>query len=645
MLLSKALFVYEDADNPHIQTVFEFAKANQITLTPLPFTDFLEQPGRALEHAEHVVALCSNSDLAPLMDLAKSLNFSLGVIPVDDQQVRLRDWFMFSAKPEDHIELAFSASSKAIDVLRCNNEVALGSIMLGKTPFLDQRSRTYRQRAVSPWRRIFYFIALLWNSLRNLFAIQPFGITLSVGSEYSVKTAITGLIAIENNVTNAAARLINTSISVQDGKVSTLLIAPKSISQYLGFLIRASFHSDKKVSRLPDAMSYVRSNYLRIESSSPLIYYVDSQKREAQSIELELYPEAVQINLPDAYYETQGGQRGGKDTLKLENLPLNEQRLNMIQQRLPLFTHALEDDFKDLFLQLRENAQAHSSFISLMMLSSLLASLGLFLSSPAVIIGAMVLAPLMSPIVSLAMALLRNDQILLKRSMVTIIIGVTLALSMAALLALLMPITRITPEMAGRLHPNLLDLGVAIVSGMAAAYAHARESVMKSMPGVAIAVALVPPVCVAGIGIGWWDWQVISGAALLFVTNLVGIALAAALTFLVLGYAPIVKARRGLALSLVLMITVAVPLTWSFQSIYSTWQVEHKVDELSLEIYGKQLHINVLLVQVSSPETYLKLEVSSSADITHRDLKVLKTHIETLLKQAVRLDVTPHISL
>ena len=150
---------------------------------------------------------------------------------------------MFSAKPEDHIELAFSASSKAIDVLRCNNEVALGSIMLGKTPFLDQRSRTYRQRAVSTWRRIFYFIALLWNSLRNLFAIQPFGITLSVGSEYSVKTAITGLIAIENNVTNAAARLINTSISVQDGKVSTLLIAPKSISQYLGFLIRALRHT------------------------------------------------------------------------------------------------------------------------------------------------------------------------------------------------------------------------------------------------------------------------------------------------------------------------------------------------------------------------------------------------------------------
>ena len=517
--------------------------------------------------------------------------------------------------------------------------------MLGKTPFLDQKSRVYQQRSQSILRRLFYMLVILWKSLRKLFAIHPFGITLSIGNEYCVKTAITGMVSIENNVTNAAARLINTSISVQDGKVSTLLIAPKSIIQYLGFLIKASFYSDKKVSRLPDSMSYVRSNYLRVDSSKPLTYYIDSQKRQAQSIELELYPEAVQINLPAAYYATQGGQRGGKDTLKLENLPLNEQRLNMIQKRLPLFTHALEEDFKELFLQLRENAQAHSSFISLMMLSNLVASLGLFLSSPAVIIGAMVLAPLMSPIISLAMAVLRNDLSLMRRSLSTITIGIGLALSMAALLALIIPITRITPEMAGRLHPNLLDLGVAIFSGMAGAYAHARESIMKSMPGVAIAVALVPPLCVAGIGIGWWDWQIISGAALLFLTNLVGIALAAALTFLVLGYAPIVKARRGLALSLALMLTIAVPLTWSFQTMYKVWQVEQKVDAQALEVNGKTLHLNTLQVQIKSAQTHLKLEVSSDAEIIHADLVALKVQLEDLLNGPIRLDVTPRISL
>ncbi len=645
MLCSKALFIYEDAENTRVQAVIEFAAANNIRLSQMSLSAFLAQPGRPLDFAEHVVALCSDTDLAKLIDQAKSLNFSLGIIPVDNQQIRLREWFMFTEKLEQHIALAFDESTKAIDVLRCNNEVALGSIMLGKTPFLDQRSRTYRQRSESNIRRLFYMLAVLWSSLRNLFAIHPFPITLSVGSEYSVKTAITGMVSIENNVTNAAARLINTSISVQDGKVSTLLIAPKSISQYLSFLIKASFNFDKTVSRLPGSMSYVRSNYLRVESTTALTYYVDSQKREAQSIELELYPEAVQINLPEAYYETQGGQRGGKDTLKMENLPLNEQRLTMIEQRLPLFTHALEEDFKELFLQLRENAQAHSSFISLMMLSSLVASLGLFLSSPAVIIGAMVLAPLMSPIISLAMALLRNDQTLLKKSLFTIAFGIFLAISMAALLALIIPITRITPEMAGRLHPNLLDLGVAIFSGMAGAYGHARESIMKSMPGVAIAVALVPPLCVAGIGIGWWDWQVISGAALLFLTNLVGIALAAALTFFVLGYAPIVKARRGLTLSLALMLTIAVPLTWSFQTMYNVWQVEQKIDALSLEVNDKTLHVSTVQVQIKSAETHLKLEVSSDVEIVHEDLVALKSQLEALLNTQIRIDVTPHISL
>lgn len=645
MLCSKALFLYDDAENPRVQAVLAFAQAHSIALEQLSIHSFLEQPGRPLDFAEHVIALCTDADLAPLIDQAKSLNFSLGIIPVDHQQSRLREWFMFGGKLDEQIELAFSAESKAIDILRCNNEVALGSIMLGQTPFLDQRSRTYRKRTESTLHRVFYFFVVLWGGLRNLFNIHPFPITLSVGEEYSVKTAITGMVAIENNVHNAAARLINTSISIQDGKVSTLLIAPKSISQYLSFLLSASFSAENKVTRLPNSMSYVRSNYLRVDSPLPLTYYVDSQKREAESIELELYPNAVRINLPEAYYQTQGGQHGGKDTLKLENLPLNEQRLDMIQQRLPLFTNAVEDDFKELFVQLRSNAQTSSSFVALMMLSSLIASLGLFLSSSAVIIGAMVLAPLMSPIISLAMALLRNDHSLLKNAMSTISKGVVLALAMAALVALIIPITRVTPEMTGRLHPNLLDLGVAIFSGIAGAYAYARESIMKSMPGVAIAVALVPPLCVAGLGIGWWDWPVISGAALLFTTNLVGIALAASLTFLVLGYAPLVKARRGLTLSTALMLAVAVPLTWSFQTMYSVWQVEQKVDASVLEINGKTLHLDALHVQVEPSKIYLKLEVSANSQVTYQDLSALKAHLEEQFKTVVQLDVNSRISL
>ncbi|NLJ12630.1 MAG: hypothetical protein GX373_06445, partial [Gammaproteobacteria bacterium] len=96
--MSKALFIYEDATNPRVQEVIEYAQSQNITLTKLSLSAFLEQPGRPLDFAEHVVALCSDTDLAQLFDLAKSLNFSLGIIPVDNQQTRLREWFMFTGK-------------------------------------------------------------------------------------------------------------------------------------------------------------------------------------------------------------------------------------------------------------------------------------------------------------------------------------------------------------------------------------------------------------------------------------------------------------------------------------------------------------------------------------------------------------------
>src|SRR5690606_36846444 len=116
-----------------------------------------------------------------------------------------------------------------------------------------------------------------------------------------------------------------------------------------------------------------------------------------------------------------------------------------------------------------------------MILSTLVASLGLFMNSSAVLIGPMLLAPLMAPIISLAMGLLRNDQGLLLGSMKSILVGLSIALVTSALVAVLVPLQRITPEIASRLQPSLFDLGVAIASGIAGGYAYAREKVMKSL--------------------------------------------------------------------------------------------------------------------------------------------------------------------
>ncbi len=93
------------------------------------------------------------------------------------------------------------------------------------------------------------------------------------------------------------------------------------------------------------------------------------------------------------------------------------------------------------------------------------------------------------------------------------------------------------------------------------------------------------------------------------------------------------------------MLAIAVPLTWSFQSMYSTWQVEQQVDALSLDVHEKKLHLNVLQVQIHSADTYIQLEVSSSSEITHADFIALKAQLEERLGSPIRLDITPRISL
>lgn len=634
----QVLLVCPGAHQARLPDIRAFAAEHDILLHEFDKDTFLSQPGRCLDHAEHVVVIVEDDDISEYVNQAKTLNFSLGIIPANPKS-RLHRWFGIPGKRDDALALAFAGDATALDVVRCNNEVVLGMLMLGETPFLDQRSKTYQNRKASNWQHLLYWLALVWNSLRNLLVIKPFPITLTTGKDVILKTAITGLVAIENDVNSAAAKLINTSISAQDRKISTILIAPKSVTEYLAFLLAAVFKGEAGVQRLPAAVSYIKSQYLKLESSQPLTYFVDGRRRQASVIELELYPEAVRINTGEILQASQQGNSQSKDTMKVDNLPTNETRLKMIQSHLPLFTRALEDDFKDLFLLLRDNAQAPAHYIALMVLSVVVASFGLFLSSAAVIIGAMVLAPLMAPIISLAMGLLRGDRTLLDRSLLTIGIGVLLALGTAALIALIIPIDRITPEMAGRLHPNLLDLGVAIASGIAGGYAHARESIMKSLPGVAIAVALVPPLSVAGIGIGWWQWDVFSGAMLLFITNLVGIALSAALTFLVLGYAPLVRAKRGLAISAALLLTVSIPLTLAFIDMNSRWQIERDLSQDSLLLNGKPVNLSDLQVIRQGGDLLVRGELVAEQLLQREDLEQLRRQLERKWDRPVILEL------
>lgn len=640
----RALLIYPKESDELVERIRMFAAKHRIQLTLFGEKEFLSEPGRCLDFSDHVVAICNDNSMSKYVDLAKTLNFSLGVVSTDHRN-RINTWFHIPRKFEDQVSIAFKADPKPIDVLRCNNEVVLGMMMLGETPFLDQRSKTYQHRADNLWSSILYWLTLIRVSIRNLSVIKPFPITITTGKGKSFATAITGLVSIENDINSAAGKLINTSLSVQDGQVSTILIAPKSIAAYLSFLITALRSKKKSVTKLPSSVSYIKSRELKISSNKELHFFIDGRRRKSSNIELELYPQAAKINVSDAYASRNASLQAKKDTMRLDNLPVNETRIAMIQSNLPFFTRALEDDFRELFLRLRDNAKASNNYLIMMVLSVFIASFGLFLSSPAVIIGAMVIAPLMSPITSFAMAVLRRDMALLRESSMTILYGVLLALSTAALLALLIPIEKITSEIAGRLQPNLLDLGVAVASGAAGAYALARESDMKSMPGVAIAVALVPPLSVAGIGIGWWDWSVFSGAMLLFLTNLFGISIAASLTFLILGYSPIVRAQKGLAVVTLILILISVPLSLSFKDMYQRWRLERLVSEQVFSVNEKTLQLFNPRVSLRGERVILRVEGSSAKTITFEDMAALKAQLEHLYNKEVSLELLPRLKL
>ena len=172
-----------------------------------------------------------------------------------------------------------------------------------------------------------------------------------------------------------------------------------------------------------------------------------------------------------------------------------------------------------------------------------IATLGLVLSSPAVIIGAMLISPLMGPILSLGLSLAAGDLILLARAIANLALSCSVAISFAILLIFTLPFKEATSEILARVQPNTLDLGVALFSGAIGAIAICRpiKGVVTSIPGVSIAVALMPPLCVVGFGIGvafslnWVEGsQIAKGGGLLFLTNLVAIAFSSALVFIAL---------------------------------------------------------------------------------------------------------------
>jgi uncharacterized hydrophobic protein (TIGR00271 family) len=235
----------------------------------------------------------------------------------------------------------------------------------------------------------------------------------------------------------------------------------------------------------------------------------------------------------------------------------------------------------------------------------------------------------MAPIVSLAMGLLRQDGGLSKRSAKKIIIGIMIALLTAALITLLFPYKPVTGEMEGRLHPTLLDLSVAIIAGIAGAYTKSFKEILQSLAGVAIAVALVPPLAVAGIGIGRLDFYFFGQAFLLFTTNLIGIILAATFTFRVLGYSAAVRGKGSIGLVALFLVLITIPLYFSYNRIVEKMVLEKSWQQERFLVNGKYLIVKKADVRRRRDKMVIVMDIMAREPLTRDDLAQFKRKIQT----------------
>jgi uncharacterized hydrophobic protein (TIGR00271 family) len=226
-------------------------------------------------------------------------------------------------------------------------------------------------------------------------------------------------------------------------------------------------------------------------------------------------------------------------------------------------------DIAALTEEFEKESKLDEVYIVLSIGAGLIASLGLVADSPAVVIGAMLVAPWILPLRAVAFGILQGRLPLVVSALFTLATGVLLTIGLSYGLGLSVGLPVFGAEVLSRTTPNLLDLGVALVAGAISTYAKVRSKAVSSVAGTAIAVALVPPVCVCGLLLSAQQWGPARGAGLLFLANLLGILSGGLLTLAAaepLFRLQLWRSRLG-AVSLLLTALLLVPLSGSFLNL------------------------------------------------------------------------------
>ena len=602
-------------------------------LQTIPAEEFLQ---RTFAAESRILAHVSLDTLRKIMRKAEAEGWALTTLPTDKQK-SLAKAFGMESDPAKALEILSTSEARPLDLLYCNDQPVLFNALIGEAPPLSFRSTLWGDH--SSERKLGLFLHEL-GKLRHLAMAK---LSLVTAKGVSIHTAGTGMVIFRQGGVSYISNLLPEE-HYNDGQLRAAIISPRSILSYIAYLLAAIFPYFRP-RKLPESVGLIKTASLEIDTDPKLPVIIDGEKRPPTPIRFTIHPKALKLCAPDAFWEINPPVQSEKETVRIGHLPQTDEAVTYIQKGLPFFAHASEQEYRDLFAALRQEATLQSTFVALIIFSTLLATVGLFLNSASVVIGAMLLAPLMQPIIAFSMGLLRWDSVLAFRALKTTLIGVSLVLLFALLPTLVLPLRELTDEMAGRLHPTLLDLSVAVFSGMAAAYAKNNSRISGSLVGVAIAVALVPPLATAGIGLGWQDFSIFYHAFLLFLTNFVGIVFAAAIVFMVQGFSPIRRARKGLRLGFVAALLVALPLSLSFRQMTEDSELLRSLQNRQI-ILEKKIDVEIERVSIRHEKgRIISCELVVSRPLNAKELKELKEKIGRTVPGPFQMEIVQKVRL
>jgi uncharacterized hydrophobic protein (TIGR00271 family) len=610
--VTAALFVHTDDTKHLIEQLQNNFSGTRIT--PVAFDAFMQSLQARLEGVDHVVVAGPLDVIKQTMRLAASCHFSLGIIPTKEQ-IDLIKFYDLPKNPAAAVDLALRRNGQRMDLILCNGKIMLFKATIGRIPFLDTPAK-------AGWIRI------LATALRKFVRFKLYTFEFSTAGKQKINTVASGCMILQHSRGSFASRIISHDHSFSDGMISLIISAPISIIAYVK-LLRQALRSSKKYKKLPSSIGYIKSPQIDIATETRFDVLIDDEHATHTPLHCETMPGVVRVNIGLSLQQESRGVADAKERIDIDNLPREKELLKaQRQKRIPFFSYASDDRFYDLFTSLREDARINGIYLTLMVLSTMLAAAGLYLNSASVIIGAMLLAPLMAPIVSLSMGILRGDIGLFRKSIGKIILGVFIALLSSVLITFLFPYKPVTDEMQARLNPTLLDLAVAVISGIAAACSKSFKEIIQSLAGVAIAVALVPPLTVAGIGIGRLDFHFFYQAFLLFATNLIGIIVSATFTFRVLGYSAVVRSKRSLGVVFIFLALIAIPLYLSYQRIVEDRILERSWQDERFLVNEKYLIIRKASLSWRGDKQVIIMDVLARDLLTREDLNAFKDKIE-----------------